>query len=108
LSFTPGFANNLRKGQEAPLQVLVDGTNSNTALIALGYINTIASGFAQDYAVDLMRRVRGVKANNNLIHVTIAQRPWYNPDFTAIELIELGEALGFDPAAAIRRVAKAR
>jgi hypothetical protein len=25
---------------------------------------------------------------------------------TAIELIELGEALGFDPAAAVRRVAK--
>src|SRR5579871_6684883 len=76
-----GFANSLRKGQEAPLQVLVDGTNSNTALIALGYINTIASGFAQDYAVDLMRRIGGVKAENNLVQVTIAQRPWYNPDF---------------------------
>jgi ABC-2 type transport system permease protein len=34
-----GFANLLRKGQQAPLQVLVDGTNSNTALIALGYVN---------------------------------------------------------------------
>jgi ABC-2 type transport system permease protein len=76
-----GFANSLRKGQEAPLQVLVDGTNSNTALIALGYINTIASGFAQDYAVDLMHRVQGIKADTNLVQVTLAQRPWYNPDF---------------------------
>ena len=33
----------LRKGQQAPLQVLVDGTNSNTALIALGYISPIAA-----------------------------------------------------------------
>jgi ABC-2 type transport system permease protein len=50
-----GFASSLRKGREAPLQVLVDGTNSNSALIALGYVNTIASGFAQDYAADLMQ-----------------------------------------------------
>ena len=76
-----GFANSLRKGQEAPLQVVVDGTNSNTALIALGYINLIASAFAQDYAVDLMHRVQGIKADNSLVQVTIAQRPWYNPDF---------------------------
>jgi ABC-2 type transport system permease protein len=76
-----GFANLLRKGQEAPLQVLVDGTNSNTALIALGYIDTIASEFSQDYAVDLMQRVQGIKGINNLVQVTIAQRPWYNPDF---------------------------
>jgi ABC-2 type transport system permease protein len=76
-----GFANSLRKGQEAPLQVLVDGTNSNTALIALGYIITIASQFSQDYAVDLMRRVQGIRADNNLVQVTVAQRPWYNPDF---------------------------
>jgi ABC-2 type transport system permease protein len=60
-----GFANTLRKGRETPLQVLVDGTNSNSALIALGYINTIASAFAQDYAADLMQRVGGVKAENN-------------------------------------------
>jgi ABC-2 type transport system permease protein len=42
LQINPGFAENLRKGQTAPLQVIVDATNSNTALIALGYINQIA------------------------------------------------------------------
>ncbi len=56
-----GFAELLRKGQGAPLQVIVDGTNSNTALIALGYINTIAAGFAQDYVTDLAQRVQGVQ-----------------------------------------------
>ena len=42
-----GFANLLRKGQSAPVQAVVDGTNSNTALIALGYVNTIAAQYAQ-------------------------------------------------------------
>jgi ABC-2 type transport system permease protein len=74
-----GFAELLRKGQAAPLQVIVDGTNSNTALIALGYVNTIASGFAQDYATDLAERVQGVSGARQL-RVTLEQRPWFNPD----------------------------
>ena len=75
-----GFSDLLRKGQSAPLQVLVDGTNSNTALIALGYVNMIAAQFSQDHATDLAERTQGIKGSK-LVQVTIAQRPWYNPDF---------------------------
>jgi len=74
-----GFAQLLRKGQLAPLQVIVDGTNSNTALIALGYLNTIAQGFAQDYASDLAERTLGVRGVKQ-VQVTLEQRPWFNPD----------------------------
>ncbi len=74
-----GFAQLLRKGQSAPLQVIVDGTNSNTALIALGYVNTIAQGFAQDYAIDLAERTLGVRGMKQ-VQVTLEQRPWFNPD----------------------------
>ena len=74
-----GFANLLRKGQGAPVQVIVDGTNSNTALISLGYINTIAAGFAQDYTSDLMQRTGGIQGMRT-VQVTVDQRPWYNPD----------------------------
>lgn len=74
-----GFANLLRKGQAAPLQVIVDGTNSNTALIALGYINTIAAQFSQDYAADLGRRISGLQGMRK-VQVTLEQRPWYDED----------------------------
>lgn len=74
-----GFAELLRAGQKAPLQVIVDGTNSNTALIALGYVNSIAQGFAQDYATDLAQRTLGVRGMRQ-VEVTIEQRPWFNPD----------------------------
>ena len=43
-----GFSQYLNNGQTAPLQVIVDGTNSNTALIALGYINQIVAQFQTD------------------------------------------------------------
>jgi drug efflux transport system permease protein len=74
-----GFAELLEKGQSAPLQVLVDGTNSNTALIALGYVNTIAAGFAQDYATVLAERTLGVQGIRQ-VNVTLEQRPWFNED----------------------------
>ena len=74
-----GFAELLRKGQAAPLQVIVDGTNSNTALIALGYVNAIAAGFAQDYQTDLMQRIQGVRGTRQ-VQVTLEQRPWFNED----------------------------
>ncbi|MGD0561821.1 MAG: ABC transporter permease [Roseiarcus sp.] len=77
----PGFAELLRKGQSAPVQVIVDGTNSNTALIALGYVGEVAAKFSGDYATDLMQRLHGAQAR--AVEVVLEQRPWYNPDLNS-------------------------
>jgi drug efflux transport system permease protein len=79
LRINPGFAENLRGGQTAPIQVIVDATNSNTALIASGYINQIALGFAKDYQRDRVNRISPQLAAR-IPSVTLEQRPWYNPD----------------------------
>jgi ABC-2 type transport system permease protein len=79
LQINPGFAEDLRKGQTAPLQVIVDATNSNTALIASGYINQIALGFAKDYPQDRINRISPQLAER-IPNVQLEQRPWYNPD----------------------------
>src|SRR5215469_2773270 len=78
LQINPGFAENLRKGQTAPLQVIVDATNSNTALIAAGYINQIALGFAKDYRQDQINRI-SPQLSERIPSVELQQRPWYNP-----------------------------
>lgn len=75
----PGFAENLRKGQTAPLQVIVDATNSNTALIASGYVNQIALRFSADYQRDRLNRI-SPQLMNRIPSVQLEQRPWYNPD----------------------------
>lgn len=82
LQIPPGFAELLRKGQSAPLQVILDGTNSNTALIARGYIEQIATEFAEDLQADRMARVRPGLAQQ-IPHVQLDHRPWYNPDFNS-------------------------
>ena len=78
----PGFSEHLRKGQTAHLQVILDGTNSNTALIALGYVNQIATGFAQDFARDRFQHVLPSIAARRP-QISLEQRPWYNPDLNS-------------------------
>lgn len=79
LEINAGFAQNLRKGQTAPLQVIVDATNSNTALIASGYVNQIALGFAADYQRDRIYRI-SPQMIEKIPSVRLEARPWYNPD----------------------------
>lgn len=82
LKIEPGFAELLRKGQIAHLQVIVDGTNSNTALLAVGYVNQIADQFAQDYARNRLYRLMPAMAAT-VPQITLEQRPWYNPDLNS-------------------------
>ncbi len=79
IEINAGFAQNLRKGQTAPLQVIVDATNSNTALIASGYVSQIALGFAQSYQKDRIYRI-APQMVDKMPSVQLEQRPWYNPD----------------------------
>ncbi|MGE5548434.1 MAG: ABC transporter permease [Solirubrobacterales bacterium] len=72
-----GFARKLDNGQSAPLQVVVDGTNSNTALIALGYVNRIVAQFQADAMRRSWPQNRGAAAP--AIGITLLERPWFNP-----------------------------
>ena len=72
-----GFADQLRRGQAAPVQILVDGTNSNSALIALGYADQIITTYAQQYASELLYR-RSPALASRLVQIRLDDRPWYN------------------------------
>jgi len=71
-----GFAQFLSNGQTAPLQVIVDGTNSNTALIALGYVNQIVAQFQLDQMSLAWPMNAGVVKPS--ITVSLSERPWFN------------------------------
>jgi ABC-2 type transport system permease protein len=51
---SPGFGGNLKAGQEATVQLLLDGSDSNTANIALGY----AQGLVTLYAAEVRAAAR--------------------------------------------------
>jgi len=72
-----GFAQRLQGGQGATVQVIVDASNSNTALVALGYLGQIGAQFAQDYQ---MNRMRGTAPQlvSFVPRVDLEERPWFN------------------------------
>jgi ABC-2 type transport system permease protein len=72
-----GFARDLANGKTAPLEVAVDGTNSNTALIALGYVSQIVAGFQAEAMVKAWPVVAGGGGAPG-ISVTLNERPWFN------------------------------
>jgi ABC-2 type transport system permease protein len=82
LEIDAGFARKLRSGQTAPLQVIVDATNSNTALIASAYVSQIALGFAQDAQQDHIDRI-APQMITEMPSVVLEQRPWYNPNLSS-------------------------
>jgi len=72
-----GFAQRLRGGQGATVQVIVDASNSNTALVALGYLSQIGGRFAQDCQTDRMRRA-APQLVSFVPQVDLEARPWFN------------------------------
>jgi ABC-2 type transport system permease protein len=69
LHLGPRFSEHLSRGKPAPAQLIIDGRNSNTALLALGYLRTIVSEFNIDWA-----RRRGTPPPPAVLKI----RPWYN------------------------------
>lgn len=72
-----GFAQRLRNGQGASVQVIVDSSNSNTALVALGYLSQVGASFAQDYQIDRMQRA-APQLVSFIPNVDLETRPWFN------------------------------
>jgi ABC-2 type transport system permease protein len=77
IQILPGFSEDLRKRKDASVQVVLDGTNSNTALIALGYINQVAQRYQQDYQENYLDRIAPV-AVQRTPQVLLEERPWFN------------------------------
>jgi ABC-2 type transport system permease protein len=71
-----GFAQYLNNGQTAPLEVVVDGTNSNTALIASGYIAQIVAQFQAEEMTKAWPA--HADAAPGTVVVSLQERPWFN------------------------------
>jgi len=55
LHVAPDFGKTLEASGSGRLQVIIDGRNSNTAMVALGYINRILADLNRDWAAQLGR-----------------------------------------------------
>jgi ABC-2 type transport system permease protein len=73
------FSRKLKKGDTATLQILVDGTESNTALIGLGYVNQILSEYGTKVLARRLNKAGFVDFEQ--AGVALEPRTWFNPNF---------------------------
>jgi ABC-2 type transport system permease protein len=80
------FAKLLRSGRTAPVQLLVDGSDSNTATIAIGYAGAIVSG----YNVRLTAETASGSGIEIPGPVNMLTRIWYNEELKSRNFIVPG------------------
>jgi ABC-2 type transport system permease protein len=68
-----GFSADIKSGKPTATQILVDGTDSNTALIAISYAARVGAKFSRDMKAPAAALARPVI-------VEAKTRAWYNPD----------------------------
>ena len=67
----PRFNRSMVQDKSAQVQVIVDGRNSNTAMIALNYVQSIVTGFNRQWA-----RTHGLEGPPAVVKT----RAWFNPN----------------------------
>ena len=79
LEIPSGFSRKLKKGDTAFVQILIDGSESNTVMIALGYINRILSDYSTMVLVKRLDRAGMIGFQE--AGVEVENRTWFNPNF---------------------------
>jgi ABC-2 type transport system permease protein len=67
-----GFERDLLTGERVPVQVIINGDNSNTATTVLGYALTVLQTASSQYQARTSTRTGGMP-------LTVEPRVWYNP-----------------------------
>lgn len=74
LTIPAGYGRTIASGGTATVQVVADGTDSNSTTVALGYARALVAGYAQDLVADRF----GGRAPEPPVSASV--RVWFNPD----------------------------
>jgi ABC-2 type transport system permease protein len=81
------FSKDAEQTAGASLQLLVDGSNNNTALVALGYVSRLI----QAYAADILTERRNAQGGSSLARFPAVIEPrirvWFNPELKSTNFI---------------------
>jgi ABC-2 type transport system permease protein len=91
LQINPNFGSNLKKGVPVEVQLIVDGTNSNTAMVVASYSTQIISQQSQKIMVERLIKKRGLNLliqNKNfppqIYGIDNRIIAWYNPTLKSV------------------------
>ncbi len=74
----PDFAENLKHGRSAAVQVIVDASDSMAASSAISAAQLVGQMKSQEI---MLKKLQGVSGKKVDLPLDVRIRPWYNPDF---------------------------
>ncbi|MFA5007945.1 MAG: ABC transporter permease [Candidatus Omnitrophota bacterium] len=80
------FSHYIESGKTAPLQLIVDGSDANTATIAMGYVNAVVS----QYNIELLTQTFNEKGLTLINSLDVRPRIWFNEGLVSTWFITPG------------------
>ncbi len=90
LVIPPDFSHKLISGEQAEIQVLVDGMDANYATTIVGYVQAISLEYSQNIILKNLAKF----GRENYIPVDYEARIWYNPELKSAKFLVPG-LIGF-------------
>ena len=87
LIIPPGLGRDLTGGKPAVIQVLVDGTKPNEALLSLSYVNQIVRRYSSKFEVQRLNHSGKQALFNKVPSVINNVRAWYLPELRYIHFV---------------------
>jgi ABC-2 type transport system permease protein len=78
LVIPPGFSRALKRGESAPVQFLVDGTDANFAAVCLGYLNAACYRYSLNLSVKYIKRQGLGYLARTFPPISARARIWFN------------------------------
>jgi ABC-2 type transport system permease protein len=85
----PDFGRKMALRERVAVQTLVDGSDSNTAQIALGYFTGIAQTFSVDVLMERLRQI-SYPPPFTIPSLQLESRVWYNPELLSSHFVVPG------------------
>ncbi len=83
------FSRDLSQGMDTPLQLLIDGSDNNTAQISLGYVSGIIQIFSSNIILQKLNK-QGAVLKAGIPPIDVKPRIWYNPELRSTNFIVPG------------------
>lgn len=84
------FSQRLLSGRDAPVQILIDGSNANTATTSIAYVSAIIQTYSAKLAVGVLERM----GREMYLPIDFRPKVWYNPELSSAKFLVPG-LIGF-------------
>jgi ABC-2 type transport system permease protein len=89
LQIPADFQKDLFNGKNTPVQVLIDGTDSNTANITMGYVKSILAQASTQVMFSLLN-ANGIAGVTDSSMLDVRPNIWYNPELASMNFLVPG------------------